>query len=109
MKPKRADDKYWNGTRNFNHIQYENDLEDYVTDLEIQIIPWIKVSEETLPKPETTKNENGVITQTVNAELLVYDGESIWDDTYSFDLESDRDWMLKNITHYVEIKNLPKP
>lgn len=34
MKPKRTDDKYWTGTRNFNHIQYESDLEDYIIDLE---------------------------------------------------------------------------
>lgn len=33
-KPKRNDDKYWTGTRNFNHIQYESDLEDYIIDLE---------------------------------------------------------------------------
>lgn len=34
MKPKRNDDKYWTGTRNFNHIQYESDLEEYIIDLE---------------------------------------------------------------------------
>lgn len=34
MRPKRTDDKYWTGTRNFNHIQYESDLEDYIIDLE---------------------------------------------------------------------------
>jgi hypothetical protein len=34
MRPKRTDDKYWIGTRNFNHIQYESDLEDYIIDLE---------------------------------------------------------------------------
>ena len=35
-KPKRSDDKYWTGTRNFNHIQYESDLEDYIIDLEAE-------------------------------------------------------------------------
>jgi hypothetical protein len=34
MRPKRTDDRYWTGTRNFNHIQYESDLEDYIIDLE---------------------------------------------------------------------------
>lgn len=34
MKPKRSNDKYWKGTRDFDHIQYENDLEDYISDLE---------------------------------------------------------------------------
>lgn len=34
MRPKRTDDKYWKGTRDFNHIQYETDLEDYIIDLE---------------------------------------------------------------------------
>ena len=34
MRPKRTGDKYWTGTRNFNHIQYESDLEDYIIDLE---------------------------------------------------------------------------
>jgi len=33
-KPKRSDDKYWTGTRNFDNIQYESDLEDYIIDLE---------------------------------------------------------------------------
>lgn len=34
MRPKRTDDKYWIGTRDFNHIRYERDLEDYIIDLE---------------------------------------------------------------------------
>ena len=34
MRPKRTEDKYWTETRNFNHIQYESDLEDYITDIE---------------------------------------------------------------------------
>lgn len=37
MRPKRTDDKYWTGTRNFYHIKYENDLEDYIADLENEI------------------------------------------------------------------------
>ena len=37
MRPKRSDNKYWTGTRNFNHIQYERDLEDYIIDLENEI------------------------------------------------------------------------
>lgn len=36
MRPKRSDNKYWTGTRNFNHIQYESDLEDYISDLEVE-------------------------------------------------------------------------
>lgn len=36
MRPKRSDHKYWTGTRNFNHIQYESDLEDYISDLEVK-------------------------------------------------------------------------
>jgi hypothetical protein len=34
-KPKRTDDKYWIGTRRFLHLKYEEDLEDYITELEI--------------------------------------------------------------------------
>lgn len=34
MNPKRTDDKYWLDTKNFNHFQYESDLEDYIIDLE---------------------------------------------------------------------------
>lgn len=37
MRPKRTDDKYWIGIRNFNHIQYESDLEDYIIDMENEI------------------------------------------------------------------------
>lgn len=37
MKPKRSDDKYWVGTRNFNNIQFEDDLESYIIDLEFQV------------------------------------------------------------------------
>lgn len=37
MRPKRTDDKYWIGTRNFNHIKYESDLEDYIIYLENEI------------------------------------------------------------------------
>lgn len=33
-RPKRSDDKYWTGTRIFNHIQYESDLEDCIGELE---------------------------------------------------------------------------
>ena len=35
-RPKRSEYKYWTGTRNFNHIQYETDLEDYIDELEEQ-------------------------------------------------------------------------
>lgn len=35
-KPNRTEEKYWTGTRNFNHIQYESDLEDYISQLELQ-------------------------------------------------------------------------
>lgn len=36
-KPKRSDDKYWSGTREFDHIQYESDLEDYITFLTLPV------------------------------------------------------------------------
>ena len=36
-KPSRKEDKYWQGTRNFDHIQYEFDLEDYIAELEERI------------------------------------------------------------------------
>jgi hypothetical protein len=32
-KPKRTDDKYWTGTRNFDHLQFEGDLEEYIETL----------------------------------------------------------------------------
>lgn len=34
MRPKRTDDKYWIGTRDFNHLRYERDLEDYIFEVE---------------------------------------------------------------------------
>ena len=33
-QPKRSDDKYWTGTREFNEIQYAEDLEKYIMVLE---------------------------------------------------------------------------
>lgn len=36
-KPKRSDDKYWTGTRNFDNIQFLSDLEDYIFSLEERI------------------------------------------------------------------------
>jgi len=33
-RPKRSNDKYWQGTRNFDHIQFETDLEEYIDELE---------------------------------------------------------------------------
>ena len=36
-KPKRSEDKYWGGTRNFNELQFISDLEDYIIYLEQQI------------------------------------------------------------------------
>lgn len=38
MKPFRSDDKYWTGTRNFDHIQYESDLEDYIEILSRSVV-----------------------------------------------------------------------
>lgn len=57
MRPKRTDDKYWTGTRGFNHIQYESDLEDYIINLENENHPsylgtvsgWVAVTD-ALPK-----------------------------------------------------------
>ena len=37
MRPKRTNNKYWQGTRNFDHIAYESDLEDYIIHLENEI------------------------------------------------------------------------
>lgn len=36
-KPKRSDDKYWTGTRDFDDIQFISDLEDYIFSLEERI------------------------------------------------------------------------
>lgn len=33
-QPKRSEDKYWKGTRDFDHIQFEMDLEEYISELE---------------------------------------------------------------------------
>ena len=30
LQPKRSDDKYWTGTRNFDTIQFISDLEDFI-------------------------------------------------------------------------------
>lgn len=29
-RPRRSDDKYWTGTRVFNDLQFESDLQDYI-------------------------------------------------------------------------------
>jgi len=29
-QPKRSDDKYWTGTRNFDNAQFISDLEDFI-------------------------------------------------------------------------------
>jgi len=34
IRPKRTDNKYWTGTRNFDHIQFEQDLEEYIDEIE---------------------------------------------------------------------------
>ena len=48
-QPKRSDDKYWTGTREFNEIQYAEDLEKYITvlehhseDLAINFADWVE-------------------------------------------------------------------
>lgn len=33
-QPKRSNDKYWKGTRDFDHIQFEMDLEEHIRELE---------------------------------------------------------------------------
>jgi len=35
--PCRVDDKYWTGTKDFDHIQFETDLEEYIYELELNI------------------------------------------------------------------------
>ena len=35
-KPKRSNEKYWTGTNQFDEIQYANDLEEYITELEVK-------------------------------------------------------------------------
>ncbi len=36
-KPCRTDGKYWTGTKDFDHIQFETDLEEYIYDSELNI------------------------------------------------------------------------
>lgn len=36
-RPKRTDDIYWAGTRDFNHLLFEEDLQEYADELEAQI------------------------------------------------------------------------
>ena len=36
-KPKRSDEKYWTGTNQFDEIQFANDLEEYITELEAKL------------------------------------------------------------------------
>ena len=36
IKPIRSDKKYWTGTRDFDHIKYEQDLDKYIIELECQ-------------------------------------------------------------------------
>jgi len=36
-KPKRSDSKYWNGTRNFNDMKYDSDLDEYICELEEKV------------------------------------------------------------------------
>lgn len=48
-QPKRSDDKYWTGTREFNGIQYAEDLEKYIMvlehhsdDLAVNFADWVE-------------------------------------------------------------------
>ena len=48
-QPKRSDNKYWTGTREFNEIQYAEDLEKYIMvlehhseDLAINFANWVE-------------------------------------------------------------------
>ena len=48
-QPRRSDDKYWAGTRDFNEIQYTEDLEKYIRvleyhgdDLAIKFADWLE-------------------------------------------------------------------
>ena len=36
-KPKRSDEKYWTGTNQFDEIQYANELEEYIFELEAEL------------------------------------------------------------------------
>lgn len=37
-KPKRSYEKYWTGTNQFDEIQFANDLEEYITALEVKLV-----------------------------------------------------------------------
>ncbi len=34
-KPKRSENKYWQGTSNFDHLKFEQDLQEYANYLEV--------------------------------------------------------------------------
>ena len=36
-KPKRNNDKYWTGTNKFDEIEYADDLEEYISELEVKL------------------------------------------------------------------------
>jgi len=51
-KPKRSENKYWTGTRNFDEIHYADDLEEYISELEEKLAIQVKSKVKQLPITE---------------------------------------------------------
>ena len=56
-KPKRNNDKYWTGTNKFDEIEYADDLEEYISELEVklsgQLEPQVKPASTDIEKQES--------------------------------------------------------
>ena len=69
---------------------------------------WTKVSDETLPKPKTVRDGKCFL-QEASAELLCFDGETVFTEFYGHDTDGDRLHLLKNVTHYIRIDEIETP
>lgn len=71
-KPKRSDDKYWTGTRDFDQFDYEDDLDEYICEIESN--QYVLTKElTTLKQDNQAKNIHiqGLLTDISNGDYLI--------------------------------------
>ena len=68
---------------------------------------WNSIKDSGLPKRKYA-GTGEYRTMSVSVNLLVYDGESVWSDTYYFD-EEDCLFLHDSITHWIEVDKVPVP
>ena len=69
---------------------------------------WKTTATDGAPKPKTATSGN-VTTRQSSDQFLCFDGETVFEIYYAFDLESEELWFLKNVTKYIRISDIPKP